>query len=69
MFSMDLLLEAIVFGALVGCFYATVSIGLSIAFGLLDIPHIAHSAFLVLAAYMTYLLGYTELIRWSPLCC
>jgi branched-chain amino acid transport system permease protein len=57
MFSMDLLLEAIVFGTLVGCFYATVSFGLSIAFGLLDIPHIAHAAFLVLAAYMTYLLG------------
>jgi branched-chain amino acid transport system permease protein len=57
MLSMDLLVEAIVFGALVGCFYATVSVGLSIAFGLLDIPHIAHAAFLVLAAYMTYLLG------------
>jgi len=57
MLSIELLLEALVFGALVGCFYAAVSIGLSIAFGLLDVPHIAHAAFLVLAAYMTYLLG------------
>jgi branched-chain amino acid transport system permease protein len=42
---------------LVGCFYAAVSIGLSVAFGLLDVPHIAHPAFMVLGAYGTYLLG------------
>jgi branched-chain amino acid transport system permease protein len=57
MFSTELLLEAILFGVLVGCFYAALSLGLSIAFGLLDIPHIAHASFLVLAAYMTFLLG------------
>jgi branched-chain amino acid transport system permease protein len=39
---------------LVGCFYAAVSIGLSVSFGLLDVPHVAHPAFLVLAAYGTY---------------
>ena len=33
------------------------SIGLSVAFGLLDVPHIAHPAFLVLGAYGAYLLG------------
>ena len=57
MFSLDLLRDAVVFGLLVGCFYAAVSIGLSVAFGLLDVPHIAHPAFLVLGAYATYLLG------------
>ncbi|EPE93778.1 branched-chain amino acid ABC transporter permease [Rhizobium grahamii] len=57
MVSIDLLIEGLVFGVLVGCFYAAVSIGLSIAFGLLDVPHIAHASFLVLAAYMTFLLG------------
>lgn len=57
MFSVELLLEAIVFGVLLGCFYAAVSIGLSIAFGLLDVPHIAHPAFLVLAAYFVYILN------------
>ena len=56
MFSLDLLRDAIVFGLLVGCFYAAVSIGLSVAFGLLDVPHIAHPAFLVLGSYCTYLL-------------
>lgn len=57
MFSLDLLAEAVLFGVLVGCFYAAVSIGLSVAFGLLDVPHIAHPAFMVLGAYGTYLLN------------
>lgn len=58
-FSIDLLAEAVLFGILVGCFYAAVSIGLSVAFGLLDVPHIAHPAFMVLGAYGTYLLYQT----------
>jgi branched-chain amino acid transport system permease protein len=57
LFSLELLRDAIVFGLLVGCFYAAVSIGLSVAFGLLDVPHIAHPAFLVLGSYCTYLLN------------
>jgi branched-chain amino acid transport system permease protein len=56
-FSLALLLDAIVLGLLLGCFYAAVSIGLSVSFGLLDVPHVAHPAFLVLASYGTYLLG------------
>ena len=54
MFSLELLVDAIVLGLLVGCFYAAVSIGLSVSFGLLDVPHVAHPAFLVLASYGTY---------------
>ena len=56
-FSFDLLLEAIIFGILLGCFYAAVSIGLSVAFGLLDVPHVAHPAMLILGSYGVYLLG------------
>src|SRR3954468_5377404 len=56
-FSFDLLLEAVIFGVLLGCFYAAVSIGLSVAFGLLDVPHVAHPAILVLGAYCTWYLG------------
>src|SRR5258708_4763931 len=56
-FSFELLLEAIVFGVLLGCFYAAVSIGLSVAFGLLDVPHVAHPAIMVLGSYCTYVLG------------
>src|ERR1700761_1432321 len=50
-----LLRDAIVLGLLLGCFYAAVSVGLSISFGLLDVPQVAHPAFLVLASYGVYL--------------
>jgi branched-chain amino acid transport system permease protein len=63
-FSFELLLDAVVLGILVGCFYAAVSIGLSVAFGLLDVPHIAHPAFMVLGSYCTYLLAGQG---WDPL--
>ena len=56
-FSFDLLLEALLFGVLLGCFYAAVSIGLSVSFGLLDVPHVAHPAVMVLGSYVTYLLA------------
>ncbi len=57
MFSFELLLDAIVLGILLGCFYAAVSIGLSVSFGLLDVPHIAHPAFVVLGSYGTWYLS------------
>jgi branched-chain amino acid transport system permease protein len=56
-FSIDLLRDAVVLGLLLGCFYAAVSIGLSISFGLLDVPQVAHPAFLVLASYGVFLLN------------
>ena len=55
--SFELLGEAVIAGVLLGCFYAAVSVGLSVAFGLLDVPQIAHPAFLVLGAYGAYYLG------------
>ena len=57
MFSIDLLRDALVLGVLLGCFYAAVSIGLSISFGLLDVPQVAHPAFLVLASYGVFQLN------------
>src|SRR4029450_9707337 len=42
---------------LLGCCYAAVSIGLSVSFGLLDVPHVAHPAFLVLASYGVFLVN------------
>ena len=57
MFSIDLLRDAVVLGVLLGCFYAAVSVGLSISFGLLDVPQVAHPAFLVLASYGVYFLN------------
>jgi branched-chain amino acid transport system permease protein len=56
---MDLLSEAVVTGVLLGCFYGAVSLGLSVSFGLLDVPHVAHPAFLVLASYMVFIINET----------
>ncbi len=55
--SFDLLLEAILFGVLLGCFYAAVSMGLSVSFGLLDVPNVAHPAVMVLGSYGTFLVS------------
>jgi branched-chain amino acid transport system permease protein len=57
LFSIELLRDAVVLGVLLGCFYAAVSIGLSVSFGLLDVPQVAHPAFLVLASYGVFLLN------------
>ena len=65
MFSWDLLRDAVVLGMLLGCFYAAVSVGLSISFGLLDVPQVAHPAFLVLASYGVFLLN--DLYDLDPL--
>jgi branched-chain amino acid transport system permease protein len=56
-FSFDLLLEAILFGVLLGCIDAAVSIGQSVSFGLLDVPHLEHPAIKVFGANFTYLLN------------
>ena len=56
-FSFDLLFEAVLFGILLGCFYAAVSMGLSVSFGLLDVPHVAHPALMVAGSYCTYVVA------------
>ena len=54
LFSFELLANAIVIGILLGGFYAALSIGLSISFGLLDIVNIAHPAFIILGAFVCF---------------
>ena len=54
MFSFELLINALVIGILLGGFYAALSIGLSISFGLLDIVNIAHPAFIILGAFICF---------------
>ena len=56
MLPLELLFEAVLFGILLGCFYAAVSMGLSVSFGLLDVPHVAHPAIMVFGSYCTFLL-------------
>jgi branched-chain amino acid transport system permease protein len=54
MFSYDLLLNAVTAGLLLGGFYAAVTVGVSISFGILDIVNIAHPAFIILGSYIAY---------------
>ena len=54
MFSVDLLANAVVAGVLLGGFYAVVAIGLTIAFGQLDVVNIAHPAFIVVGSFVTF---------------
>ena len=56
-FPFDLLINAIVAGLLLGGFYAAVTAGISISFGMLDIVNIAHPAFIILGSYIAYILG------------
>lgn len=51
----DLLANAIVAGMLLGGFYVAVTVGISIAFGILGIPNISHPAFIILGSYIAYI--------------
>src|SRR5438552_17819179 len=53
----DLLLNALVAGLLPGAFYAAVTVGVSISFGILDIVNIAHPAFIILGSYIAYIVN------------
>jgi Branched-chain amino acid ABC-type transport system, permease components len=58
-FPLELLINAIVAGLLLGGFYAAVTVGISIAFGILDIVNIAHPAFIILGSYIAYIINQT----------
>ena len=53
----DLLLNALAAGLLLGAFYAAVTVGVSISFGILDIVNIAHPAFIILGSYIAYIVN------------
>jgi branched-chain amino acid transport system permease protein len=59
--SMDasLLINAIIAGLMLGGFYAAVTVGVSISFGMLDVVNIAHPAFIILGSYIAYILNTT----------
>lgn len=54
---LDLFLNAVVAGILLGGFYAAVALGLSITFGQLDIVNIAHPAFVIVGSYAAYIIN------------
>ncbi len=55
----DLLGNALVSGLLLGGFYAAVTVGVSISFGMLDIVNIAHPAFIILGSYIAFIANST----------
>jgi branched-chain amino acid transport system permease protein len=55
--QLDLLVNAIVAGLLLGGLYAAVTAGISISFGILDIVNIAHPAFIILGSYIAYIVN------------
>jgi branched-chain amino acid transport system permease protein len=65
LFSFELLINALVIGLLLGGFYAALSIGLSISFGLLDIVNIAHPAFIILGAFVCFI--FNSLYGFDPI--
>lgn len=54
-FPVELLINALIAGILLGGFYAAVTVGISISFGILDIVNIAHPAFIILGSYIAYI--------------
>ena len=54
-FPVELLINALIAGILLGGFYAAVTVGVSISFGILDIVNIAHPAFIILGSYIAYI--------------
>lgn len=53
--SLGLMTNAVISGLLLGGFYAAVSIGVAISFGMLDIVNIAHPAFILLGSYVAFI--------------
>ena len=53
----ELLINAVVAGILLGGFYAAITIGLSLSFGMLDVVNIAHPVFILLGAYAVFFLN------------
>jgi branched-chain amino acid transport system permease protein len=55
--STALVINAIIAGLLLGGFYAAVSLGISISFGMLDVVNIAHPAFIIVGSYVAYIVN------------
>ena len=48
-------MNAVISGLLLGGFYAAVSLGVAISFGMLDVVNIAHPAFILLGSYVAFI--------------
>ena len=52
--TVEVLLQGIIGGLLMGCIYALIAAGLSLIFGLMEIVNFAHGEFLMLAMFSTF---------------
>src|ERR671935_3009679 len=48
------LIQTIAYGLLIGGVYALLAAGLTLIFGVMNVINVAHGAFLILAAFLTY---------------
>ena len=53
---MDLLIQVLINGVLLGGFYAIMALGLALVWGVLNIVNLAHGAFIMLGAYLSWYL-------------
>jgi branched-chain amino acid transport system permease protein len=54
--SVDIVMQAVIGGLLMGLIYALVAAGLSLIFGLMDVVNFAHGELLMVAMYATFTL-------------
>ncbi len=72
-FPLPLLLGQLLLGLVNGAFYAMLSLGLAVIFGLMDVVNFAHGAFFMMGAMLTWAggqylhLGYWEMLVIAPL--
>ncbi len=55
----DLLIQSIFNGLLIGCIYALAAMGLALIFGVMNIINFAHGEFVMLAMYLVFVLNYS----------
>jgi branched-chain amino acid transport system permease protein len=64
----DVLAQAIMLGLMNGAFYALLSLGLSITFGILDVVNFAHGAMYMMGAFVAWMLmAYLGIGFWTSL--
>src|SRR5699024_6284098 len=52
---MDIFFQLLLNGIVIGSYYILIALGLSIIFGVLDIPHFAHGSVAMFSGYIAYL--------------
>ena len=54
---MNTVLQNVINGALMGCIYALITLGLSIIYGVMNVVNFAHGDFVMLSMYLTFWVG------------